>query len=137
MVKKLPAMQETWVGIPRSGRSPGEGNGYPLQCSCLENSMNRGAWWATAHWVAESDTTKWLTLSLSVLLLRKNFAVRSGLSLKRIHSGLFFFLFIYLLLVVLGLRCCVLAFSSCGKPGLFFCAVGRLLIVVVSLAAKL
>ena len=49
----------------------------------------------------------------------------------------FNFLFIYLLLVVLGLRCCVQAFSSCGKPGLFFCAVGRLLIVVVSLAAKL
>ena len=33
--------------IPGSGRSPGEGNGSPLQCSCLENSMYRGAWWAT------------------------------------------------------------------------------------------
>ena len=33
--------------IPRLGRSPGEGNGYPLQYSCLENSMDRGAWWAT------------------------------------------------------------------------------------------
>ena len=30
--------------VPRSGRSPGEGNGDPLQCSCLENSMDRGAW---------------------------------------------------------------------------------------------
>ena len=40
-----------------SGRSPGEGNGYPLQCSCLENSMNRAAWRATVHGVAESDTT--------------------------------------------------------------------------------
>ena len=33
--------------IPGSGRSPGEGNGYPLQYSCLENPMDRGAWWAT------------------------------------------------------------------------------------------
>ena len=35
--------------IPGSGRSPGEGNGKPLQYSCLENSMDRGAWWATVH----------------------------------------------------------------------------------------
>ena len=35
--------------IPGSGRSPGEGNGNPLQYSCLENAMDRGAWWATAH----------------------------------------------------------------------------------------
>ena len=35
-----------------SGRSPGEGNGNPLQYSCLENSMDRGAWQATVHWVA-------------------------------------------------------------------------------------
>ena len=42
--------------IPGSGSSMGEGNGYPLQCSCLENSMDRGAWWATAHGVAKSQT---------------------------------------------------------------------------------
>ena len=35
--------------IPESGRSPEEGNGNPLQCSCLENPMDRGAWWATVH----------------------------------------------------------------------------------------
>ena len=40
--------------IPGSGRSPGEGNGNPLQYSCLENSMVRGAWWATVHGVAQS-----------------------------------------------------------------------------------
>ena len=39
-----------------SGRSPGEGNGYPLQYSCLENSMDRGAWRATLHGVAKSQT---------------------------------------------------------------------------------
>ena len=42
--------------IPESGRSPREGNGYPLQYSCLENSMDRGAWWATVHGVAKSQT---------------------------------------------------------------------------------
>ena len=44
--------------IPGSGRSPGEGNGYPLQYSCLENSMDRGAWWAVVHGVTELGTTK-------------------------------------------------------------------------------
>ena len=39
--------------IPRSGRAPGEGNGNPLQYSCLENPMDRGAWWATVHGVAK------------------------------------------------------------------------------------
>ena len=42
--------------IPRSGRSPGEGNGKPLQYSCLENPMDRGAWWATVHGVTKSRT---------------------------------------------------------------------------------
>ena len=39
--------------IPGSGRSPGKGNGNLLQYSCLENPMDRGAWWATVHWVAK------------------------------------------------------------------------------------
>ena len=51
--------------IPGLGRSPGEGNGYPLQYSCLENSMDRGAWQATVHGAAELDTTEQLSLSLS------------------------------------------------------------------------
>ena len=42
--------------IPGSGRSPGEGNGSPLQYSCLENPMDRGTWWATVHGVAQSQT---------------------------------------------------------------------------------
>ena len=40
--------------IPRSGRSTGVGTGNPLQCSCLENSMARGTWWARVHATAES-----------------------------------------------------------------------------------
>ena len=42
--------------VPGSGRSPEEGNGNPLQYSCLENSMDRGAWQATVHGVAKSQT---------------------------------------------------------------------------------
>ena len=42
--------------IPGSGRSPGEGNGNPLQYSCLENPTDRGIWWATVHGVAKSRT---------------------------------------------------------------------------------
>ena len=45
--------------IPGLGRSPGEGNGYPLQYSCLENSIDRGAWQATVHGVAKN----WARLS--------------------------------------------------------------------------
>ena len=44
--------------IPGLGRSPGRGNGYPLQYSCLENSKDRGAWWATDYGVTESDTAE-------------------------------------------------------------------------------
>ena len=50
--------------IPSLGRFPGEGNGYSLQYSCLENSKDRGAWWATVHGVAKSQTTEQLTPSL-------------------------------------------------------------------------
>ena len=42
--------------IPRLGRFPGEGNGNPLQYSCLKNSMNRGTWWITVHGI----TKKWM-----------------------------------------------------------------------------
>ena len=59
VVKNLPAnagdARDTGL-IHVSGRSPGEGNGYPLQYSCLENPMDRGAWWATVHGVTMSRT---------------------------------------------------------------------------------
>ena len=42
--------------ISGSGKSPGGGHGNPLQCSCLENPMDRGAWWAIVHGVAKSQT---------------------------------------------------------------------------------
>ena len=61
MVKNLPANAGDtgdMDSIPGLGKLPGEGNGSPLQYSCLENPMDRGAWWATVHAVAkESDVT--------------------------------------------------------------------------------
>ena len=64
MVKNQPASEGDTgdIGlIPQLGRSPGEGNGNPHQYSCLENSMDRGGWWATDHGVMsdkKSDTTE-------------------------------------------------------------------------------
>ena len=66
VVKNLPAMQETTGdtgSIPELGRSPGEGKSNPLQNSCLENPMDRGAWQATVHGVAKSQT-QWKQLSM-------------------------------------------------------------------------
>ena len=54
-VKSPPAMQKTG-SIPRSGRSPGKGTGNPLQYSCLENPMDRGARWVTVRGVTKSWT---------------------------------------------------------------------------------
>ena len=55
-VKNPPAMQEIqeiWGSVPGSGRSPGEGNGNPLQYSCLGNAMDRGAWRSTVQKTAK------------------------------------------------------------------------------------
>ena len=49
-------MWETWVRFLGREDPPGEGNGNPLQYSCLENRMDRGAWWAAVHGVAKSRT---------------------------------------------------------------------------------
>jgi len=52
-LKNLPANAGDTSSIPGSGRSPGEGNGNPLWYSYLENPMDRGAWWAIVHGVAQ------------------------------------------------------------------------------------
>ena len=61
MVENLPATAGDtgdMGSIPGLGRSPGEGNGYPLQYFCLEKSMDRGVWRVIVHRVAESDMTE-------------------------------------------------------------------------------
>ena len=55
VVKNLPASTGDLDLNPGLGRSPGEGKGNPLQYSCLENSINRGAWWNTVHGVAKDS----------------------------------------------------------------------------------
>ena len=67
----LSGKESTWDmgSIPGSGRSPGGGLGNPLQYSCLENPMDRGAWWATVHRVAKSQTwLEQLSMHASILL---------------------------------------------------------------------
>ena len=74
-VMNLPANAGHTGSIPGSGRSPGEGNGYPLQYSCLENLMNRGAWHATVHGlqsvghnlVTNNDCIRQFTLGSSLM----------------------------------------------------------------------
>ena len=53
MVKNLPANAGDVGSIPGSGKSPGEGNGNPSQYSCLENAMDRGAWWVIVYGVTK------------------------------------------------------------------------------------
>ena len=65
VVKNLPANAQDAGSIHGSGRSPGVGNVNLLQYSCLENPLDRGAWWATVHGVAkESDATQQLNNNL-------------------------------------------------------------------------
>ena len=79
--------------IPGSGRSPGEGNGYPLQCSCLGNSMDRGAWGATVHRVMKSWTqlTDWTTTFMvsCVTIGNQNNLVRFGIFLCTSFAWIF------------------------------------------------
>ena len=55
-VKASACHAEDLSSVPGLGRDPGEGNGNPAQYSCLENPMDRGAWWVTVHGVANSRT---------------------------------------------------------------------------------
>ena len=71
VVKNLPANAgdiRDMGSIPGSGRSPGGGHGNPLQYSCRQNHMDRGAWWATVHSVTKSQTwLKWLSKYIRII----------------------------------------------------------------------
>ena len=56
MIKNMPSMQEMWVQLLGQEDALELKNGNPLQYSCLENSMDRGAWWVTVHGIAKSWT---------------------------------------------------------------------------------
>ena len=71
-VKNLPSIAgdtRDMGSIPWLERSPGVGNGNPLQYSCLENSMDRGAWWTTVHGVPKSQTQLSMSINVESLLL--------------------------------------------------------------------
>ena len=117
-----------WLPFHFSLSCIGEGNGNPLQYSCLENPRDGGAWWAAVYGVAQSQTQlKWLSSSSSIMLQHT-----SGryLYLCLNVSCCFIFLIkkcIYLFMSSLGLHCCEWAFSTWGKQGLVFFVIHRLL----------
>ena len=83
MVKKMLAHAGDVRNVgwtPGVGKSPGEGKGNLLQCSCLENSVDRGAWWATVHGVAKSRTR------LSDLTHTPETQTMSAAAAKSLHS---------------------------------------------------
>ena len=83
------------VSVSGLGRSPGEGNGNPLQYSCLENPMDGGAWWATGHVVAKSRTQ---LRDFTFTFFMKNTYICTATPLH-LHT-------LFLFLATLGLPCC-------------------------------
>ena len=84
LIKNLPGSTGATVSIPESGRSLGEGNGSPLQYSCLENPMDGGAWWASVHGVARSQTRLSFTFTFHFHALEKEVATHSSVLAWRI-----------------------------------------------------
>ena len=95
----------------------GEGNGNPLQCSCLENPRDGGAWWAAVYGVTQSRTRlkRLSSSSSSMSIYRLKVYITVGHYLIMMYPIL---LVIHLFLLALGLPCCVWAFSSCNKQEL-------------------
>ena len=106
--------------IPGLGRSPGEENGNPLQYSCLENSIDRGAWWTTVHGVAKSQTR------LSDFFFLSFFQVLNSASLQVFTNVLSFLIPLCYVVcfyeLLLFKTASLLAYSGCYNP-LYFCVI--------------
>ena len=90
VVKNPPANAEDVGSIPESGRSPGRGNGNPLQYSCLENPMDRWAWQATVHWVTKSWTQlKQLSISSTTYAYKSTTNRQSSITFKLLPKILY------------------------------------------------
>ena len=131
VVKNPPACASDLGSNPGSGRSPGEGNGNPLQHSCLENSMDRGTWWATVHGVSKSWT--WLSISTPFLTVSTSlFSVSASLLLpcKQVHQYHLSRFHIYALIyhICFSLSNCLIAFSP-----LYFWDLHSALILLIGL----
>ena len=101
--------------IPGLGRSPGEGNGNILQYSCLENPMDRGAWWDAVHGVSKSQTQlEWLTQT-HTNTTHSSFCIYGGLLFSWKHRHLNF-RFICLL-ILRKKKCCHIVFEMPSCPG--------------------
>ena len=99
--------------IPGSGRSPGEGNGNPLQYSCLENPMDEGAWWATVHGVEKSRTQlSYFTFSFTFAMKRgeKSWHI-SSMWKPHIFSSNIHWVNLHFLIMQLIFFCCLFLFS--------------------------
>ena len=142
-IKNLPANAGDVALIPGSGISPGRGNGNPLQYSCLENSMDRGAWWATVYGVTKSQTQlsththtflfdsflELLSLIFSfclyiIFLISFNSLSTFPFSFLSIFKTGFFLLFSFL--VFLWYYCCLCFFRDCFCHLIFFLWVDHL-----------
>ena len=136
-IKNLPANAGDVALIPGSGISPGRGNGNLLQYSCLENSMDRGAWWATVYGVTKSQTQlsththtflfdsflELLSLIFSfclyiIFLISFNSLSTFPFSFLSIFKTGFFLLFSFL--VFLWYYCCLCFFRDCFCHLIFF-----------------
>ena len=110
IVKNMPGVQETRLRSLGQEDPPGEENGHPLQYSCLETTMDRGAWWATVHGVTKSKTwLRYFHYDFSTMLYRSGklgtlilfFALRG----KAFNFSLFFFFFLNFYQSIVALQC--------------------------------